>query len=260
MDTEAYYRSLAAEIEALKNRVRNFIAKSHWQTDGEWKESVLRAIIQRHLPSDVGVGRGFVIKPSASSSQIDVLLYDTSKPLLYRDGDLVFVTVDAVRGIVEVKSRLSSLPPVLSKLAKNAEFIQEGKDKLSHDLLNPSPSKELFVGLFCYDWEFAEERVNSILQALQKSARGKDVRVINHLSLGSSLFIHYQKFRPELQMVPGAHRRWHSYYMENLAQGYFIFNAVASVARVSVSQNKAILFPPSGKKSREIGDMALLAA
>src|SRR3990172_3909969 len=106
MDTEAHYRSLAAEIEALKNRVRNFIAKSHWQTDGEWKESVLRAIIQRHLPSDVGVGRGFVIKPSASSSQIDVLLYDTSKPLLYRDGDLVFVTVDAVRGIVEVKSKL----------------------------------------------------------------------------------------------------------------------------------------------------------
>ncbi len=253
MDTRAHFRSLSSEIQAMKDRVRNFIADAHWQTDGEWKESVLRTMIKRHVPSEVGVGRGFVVRPRHCSKQIDVLLYDTTKPVLYRDGDLVFVTADAVKGIIEVKSRIHDLATTLNNLAHNAEFIQEASD--IYNLLN-SPS-EIFIGLFCYDWDFSEERANSIMEALQQTARGKTVRVINHLSLGSSLFIRYWQFRPELQLVPGAHQRWHSYRMDDLAQGYFIHNVVASVALTSVSQNETIWFPPEGKELRKLAEMPL---
>ena len=61
MNTTNYYKSLSAELESLKNRVRNFIHDSHWQTDGEWKESVLRSILLRNMPDTVKIGRGFIV-------------------------------------------------------------------------------------------------------------------------------------------------------------------------------------------------------
>ena len=106
MNVTDYYRSLASELHAVKNRVRNFIGSHHWPTDGEWKESVLRTVLRRHLPSNMKVGRGFVVRPERPSKQIDVLIYDASKPVLYQDGDLVIVTCDAVKGIIEVKSNI----------------------------------------------------------------------------------------------------------------------------------------------------------
>jgi len=56
MLTSNYFESLATELDALKNRVRNFIQDRHWQTDGEWKESVLRAFLRRNLPKSVQIG------------------------------------------------------------------------------------------------------------------------------------------------------------------------------------------------------------
>src|SRR3990172_8423163 len=105
MRTEHYFRSLALEMDALKDRVRHLIESEHWQTDGEWKESVVRQMLRRHLPASVTVGRCFVVGASQASHQLDVLIYDSSKPVLFRDGDLAFVTPDAVVGVIEVKAR-----------------------------------------------------------------------------------------------------------------------------------------------------------
>src|SRR6058998_3443160 len=115
MRTQAYFQSLAAEVEALKDRVRYLIEDAHWQTDGEWKESVIRQVLRRHLPQSVSVGRGFVVTATATSRQIDVLIVDSGKPVLFRDGDLVFVTPDAVLGVIEVKSRAT--PPIVGEVA-----------------------------------------------------------------------------------------------------------------------------------------------
>ena len=60
MNIENYFKSVTLEIEALKNRVRDFIDDSHWQTDGEWKESVLRSILSRNIPENIKIGRGNV--------------------------------------------------------------------------------------------------------------------------------------------------------------------------------------------------------
>jgi hypothetical protein len=92
MRTRDYFQSLAIEVEALKDRVRYLIEDQHWQTDGEWKESVIRQVLRRHLPQSVSVSRGFIVTASTASRQIDVLIVDSSKPVLFRDGDLVFVT------------------------------------------------------------------------------------------------------------------------------------------------------------------------
>jgi hypothetical protein len=48
MNVRDYFESLGHELDALKHRVRYLIAETNWQTDGEWKESVLRQVLRRH--------------------------------------------------------------------------------------------------------------------------------------------------------------------------------------------------------------------
>src|SRR5207247_7542241 len=115
MRVEEYFRSLTVELEALKDRVRHLINDKHWQTDGEWKESVVRQVLRRHLPASTDVGRGFVVTAESASHQLDVLIRDVSKPVLFRDGDLAFVTPDAVVGVIEVKARAT--PAIIARAA-----------------------------------------------------------------------------------------------------------------------------------------------
>jgi len=63
MDLNNYFESLGLELDSLKLRVRRLLTSPNWQTDGEWKESVLRQVLRRHLPDTAVVGRGFVISP-----------------------------------------------------------------------------------------------------------------------------------------------------------------------------------------------------
>jgi hypothetical protein len=77
MNMIEYHKSLNRELQALKDRVRNLMDDPHWLTDGEWKETVLRSVLRKHLPHSVQVGRGFVLTPSRCSKQIDVLIYDS---------------------------------------------------------------------------------------------------------------------------------------------------------------------------------------
>ena len=74
MDELDYFRSITLEFKALKDRVYHFIGDHHWLTVGQWRESVLRAVLRRHLPQDIGVGHGFVIMRDGPSTQIDILL------------------------------------------------------------------------------------------------------------------------------------------------------------------------------------------
>ncbi len=85
-----YHKSLTDELYGLKDE--SGILLKHWTTDGEYKEAALRTVLRRHLPSSLVVGRGFIVTEQSSSTQIDLLIADGSKPTLFREGDLMFVT------------------------------------------------------------------------------------------------------------------------------------------------------------------------
>ncbi len=247
MNVSDYFRSLSLELNSLKDRIRNFIADNHWQTDGEWKESVLRTILRRHLPSNIEVGRGFIITPDECSRQIDVLIYDASKPVLHKDGELVFVTSDAVKGIIEVKSKIyrNTIEDVLSKLGDNAEFIYRNLTDLD---------ETLFVGLFAYEIELENLRSTHVLDALESSARHNRIRVVNHLSLGDSFFIRFWETSPHWEQ---GYNKWRAYKLNRKAPGYFINNVVHAVAEDSVSSNQDVWFPSEGKERYSIEERSL---
>jgi hypothetical protein len=238
-----YFRSLTSELNSLKNRVRSFIRDRHWQTDGEWKESVLRTILRRHLPKSVEIGRGFVITDEGPSKQKDILIYDSTKPLLFQDGDLVFVTPDAVLGIIEVKTSLdaSSLKTAVQNLSTNIQLIQ-----------SKSTGRRVF-GLFSYDDRTTD--IEQTLKIIKDGVPGRSSRAIHCICLGKSKFIRFWHFDP----VTGRSviNTWHGYNLKEKAPGYFIHNVIEEICPQSVEENKALWYPKEGKESFKVGEIAM---
>lgn len=246
LDIKSHFDSLTMELQALRNRVENLIDHRHWQTAGEWKDSVLRTFLRRHLPKSVEIGRGFVVSSIGISTQIDVLIYDSSKPVLFRDGDLVMTTPDAVLCILEVKSNvtMSSLRHSLAKLSANGEILR-------HHSIGPK-----VVGLFSYGFHNGETtKPKTLLKALQTAARGSHKRRIDLLALGESNFVRYWDSDPDTDtnMI----YEWHSYRLPQTAFGYFLHNVVKEICRSSVDANKGFWFPYEGKGQFKTGSMRL---
>lgn len=246
MDISAHFESLTRELEALRDRVRNFsIMDPHWPTDGEWKESVLRSVLRSYLPAHVEPLRGFAVTQDRGSHQIDVLLYDNRKPVLFRNGDLIFVTPDAILGVVEVKSNIgdrSDLRAALQSLADNAQMIRSYK----------ASREGLFAGLFSYTTDMGPLRHESVREELDACANGARGRVITHVSLGCSHFAMFWDTEPGGQDLD-RYDSWHSYDLPDQAAGYFINNLIAAVSSESVESNSGVWFPAQSKELRRLG-------
>jgi hypothetical protein len=241
MDVTSYFESLGQELGSVKQRVRHLIADANWQADGEWKESVLRQVLRRHLPASAVVGRGFVVTGVSATSQLDVLIHDGSKPVVFKDGDLAFVTPDAVLGIIEVKSRVnpSQFGAAAGRLAKNIELIRL------------HPNTRAFAGLFAFDSDGENSAI--YLERAAGAAPTWNER-LDFAAIGDSLFLKYWYLDPETQRR--MYQTWHSYRVPSLAPGYFVHNVVDAVSPESVFRNNEVWFPTAGKEPYRDGSKA----
>jgi len=246
-----YHESLTDELHSLKDRIRNLIGSSHWLTDGEHKEAVLRTMLRRHLPESFIVGRGFIITEKENSTQIDLLIVDGNKPTLFKDGDLMFVTPDCVRAIIEVKTSLDSsteLNQCLTKMASIGKLCQDNGQKL------PWP----WLGLFCYESPLQEHQ--ALLNSVQV-AYGKTGFAVNAISYGRNRFV---RFWPYGTLETGdVHKdstecRWRVYDLKNLASAYFIGNVVDALTGLSDGNNSGVWYPlKDGKKVHMLGEQIM---
>lgn len=235
MNLEEYHKATTRELLALTDRVRNLIY--HWGEDGRYKEEILKNVIRRFLPQKYSIGTGFVIIQTdsrdshKSSNQIDLIIYDNEFPVIFKEGDFVILTPDAVKGIIEVKANLRNqgLEKVLTKANENGKFIFSGKkDK----------SKPIFNGVFSYENQgFKKETLirnynksNVNFENIQDYKKFK----VNHVVLDKDWFIKFWVENP----------RPHSIYkIEDLAFSYFISNLVDFVSNKSVENNNFIWYP-----------------
>ena len=163
-DFRSFHRSIVDEMDAMKDRVRHLIQDNHWLTDGEFKETILRSVIRRHLPDSMMIGRGFVVGRNRVSTQIDVLIVDGAAPVLFREGDLMIVTPDAVRAVIEVKTRLRSgdAQPIFEKLGKISSLCLDATEVPT------------WTGLFAYEADrCTHERVLTALSQAGEETRGQ---------------------------------------------------------------------------------------
>jgi hypothetical protein len=236
MEIARYLKSITAECEALQDRVRYFIDDGHWPTDGAWKESILRALISRTIPSTFSVASGFVLTERGPSKQIDVLVYDNRVPVLYRGGDLVFVTPSACAAIIEVKSslRANTFLAAVQKLADDSELIRDYRG-----------TKPLFSGVFSYEFEGNGRR--RLLEHLDTAAQSSRKRLVNHASLGASRFIKFWKQDPS-NPADREYENWHHYHLNEMAPGYFLHNLMSHLANDNLIRGNDVWFPPEGKE------------
>jgi hypothetical protein len=223
MDNISYYRSLTDEIGALRDRVRQLIGGAHWSSDGAWKESILKAAVRRHLPANIGMGSGFIAEPQGCSTQLDIVFYDNRHPVLFRDGDFVVVPSKAVRGIVEVKTTIttSTLPKALNKLVANAGMAgAHGEHK--------------FVGLFAYESALPDAHPERVIEALSASRCDPNPAIVNCLALGSSAFTKY--FSREVGMGTPVNE-WRSFRLPDQAPGYFIATLLRGIVGATIENH-----------------------
>ena len=235
MDNQEHFKSITEEIFSLRNRIRNFC--EHCPTDGEWKESVLRTILRRHLPASIGVGKGFIVGETETSTQIDILFYDKTKPVLYQEGELFILTPGAALGAIEVKTNVSNIEDDLEKLSRIVRVLKK-------------PSR--FYGYFCYEGNPQSEAVLSKLKEATNRAGG----IINALSIGKSFLIRYWRFHPP-STGGQPYNRWHAYRLENMAPAYFIFNVVEHLCPNSIPGFDKLWFPVEGKEVHKIGEIGV---
>jgi hypothetical protein len=166
-DYGKYHHALTTELHAMQDLIRHLIGGSHWATDGEHKEAILRKALRSRLPDSIKVGKGFACNPAGETgreqtTQIDILLTHADRPVLFRDNELVIVTPEAVAGIIEVKTNCKpyDLLETINKLADNIELVR-------HCRPNSNSSHEgTWAGLFVYgNWAGSNEQLAQTVAA-----------------------------------------------------------------------------------------------
>jgi hypothetical protein len=233
MNVPAYLKSLGDEMLSLKDRVRHIIDDHHWQTDGEWKESVVRQMLRRSLAPSAIVSRGFVVSANEVSSQIDIIVHRAESPVIYRDGELVFLTPDAVLALIEVKSKVSKgdFVAAAAKLATNIALVRK------------SPNFRALSGLIAFDVNGAVSR-DWIAEATSCMPDSNSALTI--ASLGNDHFFRFWELTPE--SPHHTYSSWHGYALPYRSFGYFLHNVIEASNPESVARNSSIWYPDRGKE------------
>lgn len=225
-----YHKSLTNELHSLKDRIRDLT--EHWVTDGEYKEAALRAVLRRHLPSSLIIGRGFVVTPDRTSTQIDLMIVDGSKPTLFRDGDLMFVTPDCVKAIIEVKTSLPTLPDLENacvKLARNGQLCQEYTDRVP------------WLGVFSY--EGALQSPEKLVDALSNAGNTTAI-MIDCVAYGRDRLVRLwyptQIDNNEEELEDGL---WRVYEVKDVASSYFIGHLLDSLSTLDRRSSSFAWYP-----------------
>lgn len=102
--TRQFAASFAADLASYSDRIRNLIR--HRPTTGNYREGLLRDLLHKYLPKRYHVASGFIF---GSDRQLDLIIYDQIEySPIFREGDLVVVTLESVRAVIEVKTVLSN--------------------------------------------------------------------------------------------------------------------------------------------------------
>ena len=246
-----FQESITKELSLTKDRVRDLIGSANWGEDGMYKEAILRKTISQFLPTNLNIGTGFILRNDdnvhglngITSSQLDIIIYNSKTPVIFKEGDFIILTEDAVRAVIEVKTKITnysqdndnSLNNIVAKLNRLRDF----------PTFNDPFKRKKFVGLFCfeYDANFTADRIEEAL----KESNG----LLNHVSLGPDKFIRYwentNNLNPPLEYDGRCYVR---YNLTNLSFSYFISNLLHICSDEDPEERYWFSFPISGTKEQ----------
>ena len=255
-NTRLFQESISNELMVIKDRVRNLIGAAHWGEEGRFKEAILKNILRQFLPKNLSVGTGFILKAIGNndndntlSSQLDVIVYDNTLPLLFSEGDFIITTLKNVRAIIEVKSRLNQYT-----LRDAVQNIEASLNRFADQINSPSffaagqkakpKKKKIFTGIFAFefDGDINSEIIDTCLIESNK--------IIDHISLGQNYFIKFWNSLDSKSLsrrVECEHDFYNVYTLANLSFSYFISNLI-DITSGGLSDRYWFSFPIEGTK------------
>lgn len=105
----AFASSFCREFMVSKDRVFNLLGKTANYESGTYRETLLRDLLSRLLPSSVSVNTGFVYggELEKNSRQIDILIWNSAQhACIFRTENLVIVPPESVVAVISVKTSL----------------------------------------------------------------------------------------------------------------------------------------------------------
>jgi hypothetical protein len=237
-NVKQFQESITKELVVIKDRVRNLIGDAHWGEEGRYKEIVLRNVLRRFLPNNLSIGTGFIVNANTCSKQIDIIIYDNTMPLLFSEGDFIITTHLNVKGIIEVKSKItpSTLTEIIRKFDDSIQdFICEYNDSIR---------KEVFLGIFAF--EFRGNINSDLIDSAILSSR----KNVNNIALGHNYFI--KKWSecdiPNLIIPVDCEADFYNLYnLPDLSFSYFISNLIGSSCNGIIDRDW-FSFPIEGTK------------
>lgn len=254
-NAKLFQESITKELDIIKNRVRNLIGDAHWGEEGRFKEAVLKNILRQFLPKNLSVSTGFILKATGNndndnllSSQLDIIVYDNTLPVLFSEGDFVITTLKNVKAVIEVKSRIT--PTSFARAIEQFEnsivyFADEIRKPFFSVNGRPIPNrKKIFTGIFAFEFG-GNINSNNIDNCLKDSNR-----IINHISLGPNHFIKYWKNTDGNRLAIPVECQsdfYNVYNLDNLSFSYFISNLV-DITSGGLNDRYWFSFPIQGTK------------
>lgn len=246
---EEFQKSINQELILVKDRVKNLIDIdiNHHGEDGSYREAILRNVIKRFLPNNISIGTGFVVAKKNNNfkrtSQIDIILYDNTYPLLFQEGDFIITTPKNVKAIIEVKTTIKNtdLKEIVDKARKNYEIIVSG-------------NKKIFNGVFAFNYDSIIDGRNDNLSLAIKNALKSSNGKVNHISLGDKIFIKYWHNQNDLSIKRDCPSNcfFNIYELEALSFSYFISNLIDNIVDKTMNDRWWFMFPIGGKYGKEV--------
>ena len=196
-----------------------------------------------------------------NSKQLDVLVTDSHCPTLFKDGEMVLVTPDAVVSIIEVKTRAGrrEIEEGIRLLADESERIatantaaleesEDNEEIVYEDTGGRAEGQSPLTGLFVYEDRSQREHSSGlcdeeILTLLSSAAQGKESRAVDLIAVGSNRFFRFWEnaCKDVGGIIDGP--AWHSYLIPELAPAYFIHNIVARTGQGMPGAMQILWFP-----------------
>lgn len=120
---EQYYRKIQDKVLVQRDIINSLIKDQ--RVIGDYYEAIIRDVIRENVAETFAVGRGVILsKEGKTSRECDIIVYNAAEyGPLFKSGEIVVISPEAVRCVVEVKGTLTDSH--LSDAVKNLSAVNE---------------------------------------------------------------------------------------------------------------------------------------
>ena len=174
---QQYYRKIQDKVLVQRDIIKSLVKDQ--RVIGDYYEAIIRDVIRENVAEAFAVRRGVVLsKEGKTSSECDIIVYSAAEyGPLFKSGEIVVISPDAVRCVVEVKGTLNKRH--LSNAVKNLSSVNElrsgiwklivgfNTNILYQSLVNQCVQSKTVNGIFVFNSTCQKEKEDISLQILK---------------------------------------------------------------------------------------------